>query len=59
MAERISVQKLMLDRLNNIETKLDQLMPEIAALKVKAAIAGGMAGLVGTGLLSFITTLWK
>lgn len=53
------VQELMLQRLDKIEGKLDILLPEIATLKVKAAIAGGMAGMVGTGLLTFLVSLWK
>ncbi len=51
---RQTVQGLMLRRLDLIETKLDALMPAITGLtttvdglKLKAALAGGIAGMVG------------
>lgn len=49
-----TVQGLMLSRLDRIENKLDILIPVIEGLKVKAAIAGGVAGIVGTGVVSMI-----
>ena len=39
--------------------KLGTLSEEVSGLKVKAAVAGGMAGMVGTGLVSLVVSLWK
>jgi len=54
-----TVQGLILDKLDKMENKLDALIPVVEGLKVKAAIAGGMAGLVGTGIISVLIHLLK
>lgn len=51
MARR-TVQDLLIDKIDSIEHKLDLLIPVVEGLKVKAAIAGGMAGIVATGLVT-------
>lgn len=56
---KVTVQSLMLDQLKSIEAKLDVLIPEVAGLKVKAAIAGGIAGLVGTGVVAIILSAFN
>ena len=57
---KATVQSLMLKRLDTIESLLlNEIVPTLAGLKVKAAIAGGMAGMVGTGLVSLVVSLWK
>ena len=56
---KVTVQSLVIDRLDKIETKLDAIIPVLEGLKVKAAIAGGMAGVVGTGIVSMILTYFK
>lgn len=38
---------------------IEMLRLDVGGLKVKAAIAGGMAGIVGTGLMSLAIKLWK
>ena len=38
---------------------LTHLQQEVAALKVKAAVAGGMAGIVGTGIMSAAIHFFK
>lgn len=53
------VEDLMLKRLDRIEDLLlNSIVPTLAGLKVKAAVAGGMAGLVGTGLISLLVKIW-
>lgn len=54
-----TVQGLILERITKVEDKLDNIIPVLAGLKVKAAIAGGMAGLVGTGIIAAIVSAWK
>ncbi len=49
----------MYDQIKDINAKLDVLIPEVAGLKVKAAIAGGIAGLVGTGLVTMVLSAFK
>lgn len=51
---RQTVQGLMLERMDKVETKLDTLMSSISSmnlkldsLKLKAIVAGGTAGIVG------------
>lgn len=56
---KATVQSLMLKQIESINSKLDILIPEVAGLKVKAAIAGGLAGIVGTGVLTMILTAFK
>lgn len=46
-------------RFEAIGKTLAQLSGEVATLKVKAAVAGGMAGMVGTGLVSALLSFWK
>lgn len=38
---------------------LQNLLVDVAGLKIKAAIAGGAAGLVGTGIVSAVLTAFK
>jgi len=54
-----TVQGLILEKLNRLEDKMDNLIPVVEGLKVKAAIAGGLAGIVGTGLVTMILTVFK
>lgn len=56
---KMTVQGMILNKLDKMEAKLDYLVPVVEGLKVKAAIAGGVAGLVGTGLVSLILTYFK
>lgn len=54
-----TVQGLILEKLSKLEDKMDVLIPVVEGLKVKAAIAGGMAGIVATGLVTTILTVFK
>lgn len=54
-----TVQGLILEKINRMEDKLDHLIPVVEGLKVKAAIAGGVAGLLGTGAVSMILAAFK
>ena len=56
---KATVQSLMLKQLDDIEAKLDALIPEVAGLKVKAALAGGIAGMVGTGVVAILLSAFK
>lgn len=38
---------------------LTNLRTDIGGLKVKAAMAGGIAGIVGTGAVTVLVSLWK
>lgn len=38
---------------------MNSMKSDIAALKVKAAVAGGIAGMVGTGIVTAIITAFK
>lgn len=42
-----------------IREMLSLLKDDVSGLKVKAALAGGFAGLVGTGLVSVVVSMWK
>lgn len=53
-----TVQGMILDKLDKLETKIDTMIPVVEGLKVKAAIAGGIAGLVGTGIVSILLNIW-
>ena len=54
-----TVQGMILERQDRFEAKLDVLIEAVAGLKVKAAIAGGLAGLVGTGIVSVLIAFFK
>ena len=54
-----TVQGLILDKLNKLEDKMDRLIPVVEGLKVKAAIAGGFAGIVATGLVTMALAMFK
>ncbi len=54
-----TVQDLIVDRLDRIEAKMDGIIPVLEGLKVKAAIAGGLAGLVGTGIVTMLLSAFK
>lgn len=56
---KITVQQIMLEDIRAINKKLDSLIPVVEGLKVKAAVAGGLAGLVGTGLVTMLLTYFK
>lgn len=56
---KATVQGLMLERLTNIENQLKDIVPVLEGLKVKAAIAGGAAGIVGTGIAGLVFSLFK
>lgn len=46
-------------RFTEISTTLSKLSIDVDGLKVKAAIAGGLAGIVGTGIVTMILTAFK
>lgn len=46
-------------KINDLMEIVIKLREDVSALRVKAAIAGGMAGMVGTALLSVLIRLWK
>lgn len=58
-----TVQGLILERLDRLEKKMDDkfdyIVPVLEGLKVKAAIAGGVAGIVGTGIVSMLLAAFK
>jgi hypothetical protein len=54
-----TVQGLMLELLNEVRKDVKSLKDDVSGLKVKAAIAGGMAGLVGTGVVSVLLAYFK
>ena len=54
-----TVQGLMLELLNEVRKDVKSLKDDVEGLKVKAAIAGGMAGLVGTGIVSAVIAWFK
>lgn len=54
-----TVQGLILEKVSKLEDKMDALIPVVEGLKVKAAIAGGMAGIVGTGIVTAILAAFK
>lgn len=56
---KATVQSLMLDQIKELNKKMDMLIPVVEGLKVKAAIAGGVAGIVGTSLMSLVVSLMK
>lgn len=56
---KATVQGIMLEQIKIINAKLDTLIPEVEGLKVKAAVAGGMAGIVGTGVVTMILAAFK
>lgn len=57
---RATIQNLMLQRLDKIEDLLSKdVIPSLAGLKVKAAIAGGIAGIVGTSLMTLVVSAIK
>lgn len=56
---KATVQGMMLEQIKNINDKLDKLIPEVEGLKVKAAIAGGVSGIVGTAIVTAILTAFK
>ncbi len=56
---RETVQSIMLAEIRTINTKLDALIPTVEGLKVKAAVAGGVAGMVGTGIVAILLSAFK
>lgn len=46
-------------RFDKVFETLQSLREDVGGLKVKAAIAGGTAGLIGTGIVSTLFHLWK
>ncbi len=46
-------------RFEHISNTMLDLQKDVAGLKVKAALVGGIAGLVGTGLLTFVAKLFN
>lgn len=47
------------EMLENVVKKLDAISLDVRGLKVKAALAGGVAGIVGTAIVTFAVSLWK
>ncbi len=54
-----TVQGLILVKLEKLEDKLDSLIPVVEGLKVKAAVAGGFAGIVGTAIVTTVLAAFK
>ncbi len=54
-----TVQGMMLEDIKDIKKKLDIIIPVLEGLKVKSALAGGIAGVVGTALVTAILSAWK
>lgn len=46
-------------KFEHISDILDIMAKDISTLKVKAAIAGGVAGLVGTGIVTMVLSAFK
>jgi len=46
-------------RFQQITAVLDSLKTDVSGLKVKAAIVGGTAGVIGTALVTAAVSLWK
>ncbi len=46
-------------RFDRVFDTLQALKEDVGGLKVKAAIAGGVAGLIGTGIVSAVISIWK
>lgn len=46
-------------RFEEISHILSTLTTDVSGLKIKAAIAGGMAGIVGTGIVTMILSAFK
>lgn len=47
------------DAVKDMAKEMHEMRNDISALKVKSAIAGGIAGIVGTGLVTAILTAFK
>lgn len=47
------------DAVKEVSKAVGNMQNEISALKVKAALAGGIAGIVGTGVVTAILTAFK
>ena len=45
--------------LKEVSKAISDIKSDVSALKVKAAVAGGIAGMVGTGLVTAILTVFK
>lgn len=45
-------------RFQQITTVLDALKNDVSGLKVKAALAGGAAGIIGTAVVTTVVSLW-
>lgn len=56
---RQTVQGMILEEIRDIRAKMDKLIPEVEGLKVKAAVAGGIAGIVGTGVVTMVLSAFK
>lgn len=56
---KLTVQQMILDEVRDVKVKVDKLIPVVEGLKVKAAIAGGVAGLIGTGLVTMLLSAFK
>lgn len=65
MSKRMTVQGMLFDGMEKLDTKMDRLeakvdakfeiiMPVLEGLKVKTAIAGGIAGVVGTAIVTAV-----
>ncbi len=46
-------------RFQLITETLDSLKLDVGGLKMKAALAGGAAGVIGTALVTTVISLWK
>lgn len=46
-------------RLDRVIESLGNLQSDVAGLKMKASIAGGVAGLVATGIVTALLQMWK
>lgn len=46
-------------RWDKVFEMLSDLRSDVSGLKVKAAIAGGTAGVIGTAIITLVFSLWK
>lgn len=46
-------------QIETVVSILGKMREDLAALKVKAAVAGGIAGMIGTGIITAIVRLWR
>ena len=53
-----TVQGLILEKVSKLEDKMDQMIPVVEGLKVKASIAGFFAGVLATIISTVVSNFW-